>query len=296
VSLPTWKANVGYEEGENWVLSKMKAGYPRFFIHKSIERLADEIVLRFGYPGEQAILFPSPIVAKRGLDFFRATAPELGPEQVRQLDLSPSVQNGDLKRMKQLAPGLSCVLYPKIASPIAKQVWQHTGEGVSSRRAEFCLKVLEDGLLKVSGDIAAPPSPRSFKGPKRYQKQGSMNGVDINACGTKESEKLNSTDDISGPTDGREYAQFIEERFGRNLDINLAASAKLAVRRRIAGSLVADVALEEAAQPSTHNSSLRMTGFSEDDVYLYPCGMNAIFNTHRTLMAARGSLKSICFG
>jgi cystathionine gamma-synthase len=30
VSLPTWKANVAYEEGEEWVLSKMKNGYPRF--------------------------------------------------------------------------------------------------------------------------------------------------------------------------------------------------------------------------------------------------------------------------
>jgi cystathionine gamma-synthase len=30
VSLPTWKANVGYEEGEEWVLSKMKTGYPRY--------------------------------------------------------------------------------------------------------------------------------------------------------------------------------------------------------------------------------------------------------------------------
>ena len=30
VSLPSWKANVGYEEGEDWVLGKMKTGYPRF--------------------------------------------------------------------------------------------------------------------------------------------------------------------------------------------------------------------------------------------------------------------------
>lgn len=29
VSLPTWKAVVGYEEGEDWVLSKLKTGYPR---------------------------------------------------------------------------------------------------------------------------------------------------------------------------------------------------------------------------------------------------------------------------
>jgi cystathionine gamma-synthase len=30
VSLPTWRANVGYEEGEEWVISKMKTGYPRY--------------------------------------------------------------------------------------------------------------------------------------------------------------------------------------------------------------------------------------------------------------------------
>lgn len=30
VSLPTWKANVGYEEGEKWVVDKMQCGYPRY--------------------------------------------------------------------------------------------------------------------------------------------------------------------------------------------------------------------------------------------------------------------------
>ena len=29
VSLPTWEANVGYEEGDRWVLSRMTTGYPR---------------------------------------------------------------------------------------------------------------------------------------------------------------------------------------------------------------------------------------------------------------------------
>ena len=31
VSLPSWRANIGYEEGEEWVLSKMMTGYPRYF-------------------------------------------------------------------------------------------------------------------------------------------------------------------------------------------------------------------------------------------------------------------------
>jgi cystathionine gamma-synthase len=30
VTLPTWNSNVAYEEGEHWVHSKMRSGYPRF--------------------------------------------------------------------------------------------------------------------------------------------------------------------------------------------------------------------------------------------------------------------------
>lgn len=29
VSLPTWEANVAYEEGESWVIDRLEAGYPR---------------------------------------------------------------------------------------------------------------------------------------------------------------------------------------------------------------------------------------------------------------------------
>ncbi|KAH0135653.1 hypothetical protein KCU67_g16252, partial [Aureobasidium melanogenum] len=31
VSLPTWAANVAYEEAQPWIVEKMKCGYPRFF-------------------------------------------------------------------------------------------------------------------------------------------------------------------------------------------------------------------------------------------------------------------------
>jgi hypothetical protein len=30
VTLPTWDSNVAYEEGKEWVLSKLKTGYPRY--------------------------------------------------------------------------------------------------------------------------------------------------------------------------------------------------------------------------------------------------------------------------
>lgn len=47
VSLPTWSANVGYEEGEDWVINRMTTGYPRCVMpltltaSRSKERLAD---------------------------------------------------------------------------------------------------------------------------------------------------------------------------------------------------------------------------------------------------------------
>jgi len=39
VSLPKWEDVVGYEIGEKRVVDKMVTGYPRFFIHKDIQKV-----------------------------------------------------------------------------------------------------------------------------------------------------------------------------------------------------------------------------------------------------------------
>ncbi|KAL9605927.1 MAG: hypothetical protein Q9179_000904 [Wetmoreana sp. 5 TL-2023] len=94
-----------------------------------------------------------------------------------------------------------------------------------------------------------------------------------------------------------EGAQFVEERYGRNLDLSLAGKAKLAIRRRIAGALMVDVDLDQPPEDVTPSTNVRQVpGVSEDDVYLYPSGMSSIFNTHRIMMACRGKMRSICFG
>jgi cystathionine gamma-synthase len=275
VSLPTWRSNVGYEEGEEWVLSKMKTGYPRFFIHKQIQAFASAIVDKFGSKGELAILFPSHAGASRCADFFRRQVPETS--QLRILDLVPNVEK-ETTDMKFASPQVSAVLYLSDHFSVAKTFWQHSGEGVSSRRAEYCHELLKEGLL-VEKDFA-DNAQRLCKGPRRYRKSSSR--------------------DISSqpvPLEGKDSTSFIEERFGRNLELKFAAQAKSAVKRRIAGSLTADIALEEALVLKSDSTGGRhMAEFSEDDVYLYPCGMNAIFNTHRSLMVARGSLKSVMYG
>lgn len=184
---------------------------------------------------------------------------------------------------------VSAVLFSQEHADIAKTFWQHSGDGISSRRAEYCHKAFNDGHLAARGVLSENTNDHSLispsKGPRRYQKKDS---VDTSA---------HKTNDVSGSLEGKDSVQFVEERFGRNLDVSLAANAKLAIRRRITGALTANVDLHEAlemSKPPTRKAQVE--GFSEDDVYLYPCGMSSIFNTHRTMMASRGSRKSINYG
>ncbi|KAJ5726472.1 uncharacterized protein N7483_007829 [Penicillium malachiteum] len=263
VSLPTWRANVGYEEGEDWVISKMVCGYPRFFVHPSIQKLVAELVQRVGDPEkETATLFASIKTAR-----------------ICQSSITSSV---------------AAVIYPKEFASIAKQVWQHSGNGISSRRGEFCLRALQDGFLveDKSSSAADAVLQRPCKGPRRYQGRGSLSGPSWGS----------STPSTSSPTppssngleEGPDYGQFIEERFGRNLSALHAKQAKVAVRKRIAGVLTADVELPEALETASTNG--RVDDISENDVYLYPSGMSSIFNAHQILMTAREPRKSICFG
>ncbi len=220
---------------------------------------------------------------------------------VRLLDLCPIMSAPDGKvtesetRLRAVA---SVVIFPQNHNKIAKTFWQHSGDGVSSRRADFCHKAFDEGLLSSVVDESIEDSAFSplvlGKGPRRYQKsKSSHSSRQIPQSRVND----HSTPKGTATAEGQEYVQFVEERFGRNLDLSLAANAKLAIRRRIAGALTADVELHEALKMTEARAPIRhVYGLSEDDVYLYPSGMSAIFNAHRTMMVTRGELKSICFG
>lgn len=300
VSLPSWKATLGYEKGEDWVVSKMQTGYPRFFIHLTIQELEKEILSLYGRTGERAMLFPSFATAKTCQQFFYDKVEGLGVGVVHILQLEPVTNK--LKNHETSFSGLACVFFPKDLFSTAKQVWQHSGDGISSRRGEFCLKALRDGILQP---VTTPSKPRQedlySKGPRRYQRPPSQNGIIHNMTAPADPTALSEAETAEGEAEGKDYAQFVEERFGRNLNVKLAWQAKLAIRRRISGCLTDDSELEQALAKSPENCDGRQTGLSEDDVYLYPCGMSSIFNTHRILRAnaeAKGQepRKSICFG
>ncbi|KAH8428908.1 cystathionine gamma-synthase [Aspergillus melleus] len=294
VSLPTWKDNVAYEEGEPWLVSKMQCGYPRFFVHPIIQELAREVVLRHGKPDtETVMLFPSPKTARVCYSFFLSRLSSTESQKVRIVDLAPP--SHPETESPTVTSHLSGVIFPKEYAPIAKQVWQHTGSGISSRRGEFCLGALRDGFLQEKKDIGLETTtPRMCKGPRRYQGKDSATELAQRRGSQPTTTTTTSPAATNGSQEGREYAQFIEERFGRNLSISLSQQAKLAVRKRIAGVLTADVDLSEALQKSAGTG--RVAGLSESDVYVFPTGMNAIFSTHQMLLNCRGAMKSVCFG
>lgn len=190
--------------------------------------------------------------------------------------------------MKFVLPKISALLFPSEHFTIAKTFWQHSGDGTSSRRAAYCHQLFKEGLLV---DKAEAENATMFcKGPRRYRSRPARanSGSPIQPI-------------LDTPTKGAEEVpdpgQFVEERFGRNLDLSLAVKAKLAIRRRIAGSLTANVDLKDALEMEKDTTTLRQApGFSEDDVYLFPTGMSSIFNTHQAMLASRGELKSICYG
>jgi cystathionine gamma-synthase len=205
------------------------------------------------------MLFPTYTVACRCRDFIKEKSD--GPTiNVRIVQLSTPRTDKESVQAK-----ISAVFLPESQFPVAKQYWQHTGEGVSSRLAEFFYD-----HFKNTCEHSAALSYKDF-----HRRSPPTNAA-------------SSSPSLNGQSEGKDQSVFLEERFGRNLDLSLASTAKTALRRRIAGKIV------EAGQFGSHG---KVESLSEHDVYLYPTGMATIFNAHRALRAVRGNtMKSVCYG
>lgn len=235
------------------------------------------------------MLFATRSCAKRCADFLSNNNQAVDLAAIRLLDFV-SVEPPTAKFVR---PRLSCVLYPKELWPTAKSFWQHTGEGISSRRAEFCHRAFDQKTFVESNSVAATAFPIA-KGPKRYQRVSVDNGIP--KTGSTESNGHSAKPNGVGVPDS---AQFVEERFGRNLDVTFATQAKLAIRRRIAGSLTSDLEIPDSlatAEDLERHRNRNVPGFSAEDVYIYPCGMNAIFHAHLAMSSIGREAKSIQYG
>lgn len=295
VSLPTWADNVGYEEGEKRIFDVMVSGYPRFFIHSSIGKLARICEQKFGAPNEQCLLYPSKKIADRCRSFIldRASLTST-PTHARLVQYHICPEDTPLPS-SQPTVELHIVLFPTDAWSIAKQFWQHTGLGISSRLADYCLS-----LLSPESPNSPVLSPTSSRAPfKALNKHYSVKRAPQSpSFGSALPPNLNPQDVLC-----KDQSTYLEERYGRNLPVSAGSFAKRAMRRRIAGVLVRDN-WEDCPQgpcAGAHDvevgpSRRGVRDVTEDDVYLFSTGMSAIWNSHQLVLGARPSAKSVCFG
>ncbi|KDQ51407.1 hypothetical protein JAAARDRAFT_534542 [Jaapia argillacea MUCL 33604] len=233
VSLPTWKDNVGWATGDKCLVDAMSTGYPRFFVHRSIQRLVSECLKRLGVEeGEwNGMLFPTSRIANEGVSFITkyalhpATTTKLTPNAIRHVPILLGT-DGRLRDGMEL----HLVIFPVGEWKIAKQFWQHAGMGISSRYADVCL-----GILGCEG--------------------------------------------LAFVTDPNLVDSWVPKREG--------CDEKVIVRKRIAE-------LAAFGDLGTHCYQSSAKVVTEDDVYLYPTGMSAIWHAHQLVDGTQG--KSVCFG
>ncbi|GAK67987.1 PLP-dependent transferase [Moesziomyces antarcticus] len=374
VSLPLWSDNIDYEEGR--LSNAMETGYPRFFIHRSIQRLGSLLSKKFARPDEACILFPSAKIADRCRDYMRTLAASPSPLPIRivrfsMLEHSASAPDATSSSSSSTAEHVAdqldathhhassttahyifIVFFPAHLFPLAKSFWQHTGDGISSRQADRCLSLLEHSSRNADQhDVAnkpaaadTAPAPESaisnstddmYKksaGKRFYNRYTRTNSHTATPSPNSSAPQTPSSSGIlQRPSTAGEDAAgaaavasvepvssdlvtYVEERYGRNLPLTSAPSAKLALRRRIAGTLLSDRSEQSATEApgdQVGESGRTGTGVTEDDVFLFPCGMSAIFHAHQLAMRAAPRLvradspadappravgKSVCFG
>ena len=137
VAMPLWEHNVGYEEGDEAVISKFNAGYPRFFVNPLVTQLKSEIAAELNLDPAATQLAPSQQSAQRAAGYV-AHRTEQESEVIRTRF------------------GVWLVRTNAIGAPALQEFWQHAGEVVSSRTASRCL----DGDEQV---ISATESKREVR-------------------------------------------------------------------------------------------------------------------------------------
>ena len=240
------------------------------------------------------MLFPSAQCAARCREFLLSKTD--GSQKVRIVevrDISASI-------FDDVGALLCVVLFDKSLAGLAKQFWQHTGEGISSRLADYFLRLSDHSPSATSSEAGTDNHVEFTKKAQNHNRHYSRR-----TTSEKSIERHRPTPAAGdAETLNRDQLIYLEERYGRNLNLQQVKQAKIAVRRRIAGSLTLDADLEVALEASQNGSKAAQgpndhERVDEDDVYLYPGGMNAIFHAHQLALSCMengSNRKAACFG
>lgn len=116
VCLPTWDSIIGYEEGREKVMKRLRVGYPRFFKHPTVERLFDNARAEIAGENEELVVLPTRASVQRAHRWVERRA----QTAVRITSFN----------------GLQALVVPAKAKADADAYWRFSGEVVSSRQAQ----------------------------------------------------------------------------------------------------------------------------------------------------------------
>lgn len=249
------------------------------------------------------MLFSTKKIAEECRSFIQHRSAALGsPMNARLVHLficPEEVQNGGgfpqtpakLDAGSKACANLHIVLFRATAFPVAKEFWQHTGLGISSRLAERCLALLPKDTPAAVQRPASPADGRlPIKGHNRHYSAMKKSPPPPPGPRTGDAQRAATTDDLNPDS------VYLEERYGRNLPLSAAAFAKRALRSRVAGVLVRDDHGSPSEELFVGPSMRGISTVAAEDVFLYPTGMSAIWSAHNIARATRSPAKSVCFG
>lgn len=116
VCLPTWDSIIGYEEGRDKVVKRLRVGYPRFFKHPTVERLFDNAKAEVAGENEEVIVLPTRASVQRAHRWVE-----------RRAETAVRITSYH---------GLQALVVPAKAKEAANHYWRFSGEVVSSRQAQ----------------------------------------------------------------------------------------------------------------------------------------------------------------
>jgi len=124
-------------------------------VHHLVTKLSRVIVEKFGESSQEALVFPTHNIAERCQAYLHDHA---GDSSVRIVCVSAKLTDGDNEPHTIPWTNLHAVSFHPDNVKVARQFWQHTGEGVSSRQAEYCLQFADSFVQDCASHVCTVSS------------------------------------------------------------------------------------------------------------------------------------------
>ena len=134
VSLPLWRHVIGYEEGDQDIVSKFRSGYPRFCCPPAVSQLFAAAEKDLASANERCLVFPRVLHALRCVEFI--------------------AREGFTGRAESWRDGLGVAIFPADAYVKTRRFWRFCGEIVSTRQACETLGTRQTDATEAEGVAA----------------------------------------------------------------------------------------------------------------------------------------------